>query len=155
VAFSPNGAWLAMATTNGRVRVRSLRNPDTQPIQFEAAGLVKSITFTPDSRNLVSVGSKGAQLWDLEDPNSPPAVFESQSPASAAFSPDGKRMAIIEFSGKVGVWNLGIAAADYFCTRVSRNLSKDEWRVYVGEGIPYERTCPALPPGVGTPGRTK
>jgi len=35
------------------------------------------------------------------------------------------------------------------CTRVWRNLSMDEWRLYVGENIPYERTCPSLPPGTG------
>ncbi|HEY6340699.1 MAG TPA: hypothetical protein VIY49_04335 [Bryobacteraceae bacterium] len=34
---------------------------------------------------------------------------------------------------------------------VGHNLSMDEWRTYVGEGIPYQRTCPNLVPGPGAP----
>jgi hypothetical protein len=37
------------------------------------------------------------------------------------------------------------------CQLVWRNLSMDEWRQFVGDGIPYERTCPNLPFGEGAP----
>ena len=49
------------------------------------------------------------------------------------------------------LWPLWTAAADYLCTRVWRNHSIEEWRFSIGEGIPYQRTCPNLPPGIGTP----
>ena len=31
------------------------------------------------------------------------------------------------------------------CEKVWRNLTLDEWQRFVGEDIPYERTCPKLP----------
>jgi hypothetical protein len=35
---------------------------------------------------------------------------------------------------------------------IGNNLSMDEWRLYVGADIPYQRTCANLPPGTGAPG---
>jgi hypothetical protein len=70
-----------------------------------------------------------------------------------AFSPDGEHLAAAGVG--IVVWPLWKAAADYLCTRVWRNLSMDEWNFYIGEGIPYERTCPNLPPGPGAPGAPK
>jgi len=52
-------------------------------------------------------------------------------------------------TGRLVVWRLWSEAADYLCSRVWRNLSINEWRLYTGESIPYERTCPKLPPGQG------
>jgi hypothetical protein len=43
--------------------------------------------------------------------------------------------------------------ADLVCSRVRRNLTLEEWRQLVGdpEQIPYQSTCPNLPPGEGAP----
>jgi hypothetical protein len=66
---------------------------------------------------------------------------------STAISDNGEYLAIGDAEGNIWLWRLWTAAADYLCTRVSRNLSIKEWRYYVGESIPYERTCPDLPAG--------
>ena len=39
--------------------------------------------------------------------------------------------------------------ADMVCEKVQRNLSQKEWNWFMGDDIPYERTCPNLPPGEG------
>jgi hypothetical protein len=41
--------------------------------------------------------------------------------------------------------------AELVCTRVWRNLTLDEWRLFVGdpEQVPYQSTCPDLLPGEG------
>jgi hypothetical protein len=62
-----------------------------------------------------------------------------------AFSPDGARIAAGGLDGTARVWRLWSTAAEFLCTRIWRNLSSEEWRFYVGQDIPYERTCPALP----------
>jgi hypothetical protein len=35
--------------------------------------------------------------------------------------------------------------ANLVCEKVWRNLTLEEWRQFVAEDIPYERTCPNLP----------
>ena len=41
--------------------------------------------------------------------------------------------------------------AEMICQKVWRNLTMQEWRQFVSPDIPYERTCPNLPPGEGAP----
>jgi WD40 repeat protein len=90
-------------------------------------------------------------MWDLREPNSPPIVFKPGNAAirSVTVSKDGTHLAIGDADGNVWLYRVWSAAADYLCTRVSRNLSVEEWKVHVGESIPYERTCPTLPAGTG------
>jgi hypothetical protein len=39
---------------------------------------------------------------------------------------------------------------DEACARLTRNLTPEEWRQYLGDE-PYRKTCPNLPPGEGAP----
>jgi len=41
----------------------------------------------------------------------------------------------------VGSWQ------DRACSIANRNLTKPEWRQFVGDDLPYLPTCPQLPPG--------
>jgi hypothetical protein len=70
-----------------------------------------------------------------------------------AFSPDGQMLALGSADGSVRLWVARTETlADEVCQQVRRNLTLDEWRRFVGEAIPYEPTCPNLPPGAGAPG---
>ncbi len=40
---------------------------------------------------------------------------------------------------------MGGCNADMVCDRVSRNLTYQEWQEFVGENIPYQKTCDNLP----------
>jgi hypothetical protein len=100
----------------------------------------------------------GIEMWDLRNPSAPAVLILGRIPTrilnmrAVSFSADGKRLTAGNLDGAVVVWRLGLDAADYLCKHVWRNLSMNEWSQYVGDDIPYERTCPALPPGVGAPG---
>jgi hypothetical protein len=116
--------------------------------------------FSPEGGELAFISdNEGAMLLDLQSQGRQPILFERQpNTSSHAIFLDGANLAIISGSqsaGNVHVWPVWSTAADFLCTRVWRNLSKTEWTQYIGEGIPYERTCPALPPGVGAPGAPK
>jgi WD40 repeat protein len=58
-----------------------------------------------------------------------------------SFSPDGRHLAAPSFDGLTTVWDLSpdhcLAAA---CALVGRNLTRDEWRQYVGSSG-YRATC--------------
>jgi WD40 repeat protein len=156
IALSKDNRRLAVGTED--VRVRDLRNPARPPLLlrgFPGQG-VGALAFSPEGELLAGgtwTGYHGTtQLWDLRNPTTPPVSLPGPV-SSIAFAPDGQHLVVGGNDGSVRLWSLGSAAADYLCTRVWRNLSMDEWRLYVGESIPYERTCPGLPPGAGVPGR--
>jgi WD40 repeat protein len=105
----------------------------------------------------------GIEMWDLRNPSAPAVVLQAPNAmklrgvlnfGALSFSSDGKRLTTGSRNGSVVVWRISSGASDYLCERVWRNLSIDEWSQYLGEGIPYERTCPNLPSGVGAPGAT-
>jgi WD40 repeat protein len=54
-----------------------------------------------------------------------------------------------------GTIRLSIAESDALatmaCAKIWRNLSQAEWDRFVGPEVPYQSTCPELPPGEGAP----
>jgi serine/threonine protein kinase/WD40 repeat protein len=149
LAFSPDGERLA-ASVPGRVQVWDLR--DLYKKLWQQFPGSSPVAFSPDGKELATSADGFVRIWDLQNPAAPaldlpwPASVPNV-PNALSFSPDGMRLSAGTWLGTVVVWRLWSAAADYLCSRVWRNLSIQEWRLNVGEGIPYESTCPALPPG--------
>ena len=60
----------------------------------------------------------------------------------ASSSVDGTVL-IRDFRGDVEEWRRAA------CRRARRNLTQAEWERFVGVELPYQETCPELPPGRG------
>jgi len=51
---------------------------------------------------------------------------------------------------EIRAWPTRIEAmADNICKYVKRNFSKDEWDIFVGDDLSYEKTCAEFPIGEG------
>ena len=108
--------------------------------------------FTPSPLLPTATGSPPPALTTPYPPAAPPVALSTFG--RVFFAPAGNHLASANEDG-VRIWPLWSAAADSLCTRVWRNLSMEEWKFYIGEGLPYERTCPNRPPGAGAPGGPK
>ena len=68
MAFSPDGAYLALALPDGTIRLQSgPREDDLLAVLDGVQGEVDGLRFSPDSRRLAALGADNAvHIWDLE-----------------------------------------------------------------------------------------
>ena len=65
-----------------------------------------------------------------------------------AFSPDGKLLAVAGVETLGMLWDVDPAVwRERACAIVGRNLSREEWNLYLPPGTPYRATCPEWPTG--------
>jgi len=146
VAFSPDGEWLATGSLEGAVRVWGAATGE-EIMWGTHDGKVNDVVFSPDGEWVASAGDdRTARVWDVETGEEIARMTQGGPVASVAFSPDGQRLATGSWDGTARVWKIESEnlVADA-CTRLSRNLTWDEWMSYIGEEEAYQRTCSNLP----------
>lgn len=103
-------------------------------------------TFSPDGSVIaVTEGSNGVneRIWVWDWANETP-IMMLEGAGDPQFTPDGERL-ISETGRQVKIWRWRtedlIAEA---CSRIERNLTKDEWHAFIGTED-RQKTCQALP----------
>jgi len=114
---------------------------------------VSALAFSSDGKTLASGAFDGTiMLWDLETNRPLGNAFHGHTDYVEAltFSADGKFLASYARDGRLLLWDIDPAVwAVRACRVANRNLSLAEWKRYVGDLVPYHRTCPGLPDGEG------
>jgi WD40 repeat protein len=151
VEFSPSGRFIAygvddIANKRGLVKMYTLATRESRQFSGHKAG-VNAVVFSPDEKLLASAGlDKRLQLYVLDNPDDLPVVMSN----NAGFIWDidfakGSDYLIASCSeSEIRVWPTDPSLlAEQICPKLTRNMSQDEWKKYVGntEEIPYEYTC--------------
>lgn len=149
IVYSPDGRNLAIAGgkfSSGHLSVWDLEN-QMEIITLSQPGGVKELAFSPDGRYL-AFASEGyydgsVMIWDVIEKRLVDRIVADYL-YTVTFSPDGKHLLIQDYYTNVYLWRWQaddlIAEA---CSRLSRNLTPEEWHVYFSEEA-YRPTCPNL-----------
>jgi WD40 repeat protein/class 3 adenylate cyclase/energy-coupling factor transporter ATP-binding protein EcfA2 len=164
VAFDPSGRFVAAGGAIGPVRVWGVA--DQRPAYPPLTGHTPPITgasFDPTGSFLATTSLfGGTRLWD-------PAtglgygdeLIGTARPASLlpsidlpflwlrnSFSPDGKLLAVAGLETRATLWDVDPAVwRRRACAIVGRNLSREEWNLYLPSRTPYRATCAEWPTG--------
>jgi WD40 repeat protein len=105
-----------------------------------------SLAWSPDSQTLASGHVDGVvRVWDVATGREIARVkFHIDVVKALAFSPGGEWLASAGYDGKLVVWRPRTEdLMTEACSRLTRNLTLEEWQQYLGEEK-YEETCPYL-----------
>ena len=153
VAFSPDGHTLASGSWDNSVRLWDLTDPahPGQPLTGHT-GTVLSVAFSPDGHTLASGGADTTvRLWNLTDPAHPaplgePLTGHTDAVDSVAFSPDGHTLASGSVDHTVRLWPTPLdATVAALCSKLTSNISHQQWHDRISPTIGYITLCPNLP----------
>jgi WD40 repeat protein/energy-coupling factor transporter ATP-binding protein EcfA2 len=150
VKFNPENNLLAIGDADGTVELWDIDLHKKLSEVKAHSGQVNDIQFNTSLKQMATAGNdKKLKIFNIEDPTDltePPVTLSDNEGFVLVmqFSPDGQMIV----SGESGGGNNLIrrpSHVDYLvhdiCNMVSRNMTQEEWNVYVGKDIPLEKTC--------------
>lgn len=161
VVFSDDGKFMAFGDQDGVVVIWGLvfglqQGPNLTG--FRAP--VTDLEFSPDKRLLIgTTTNKQVRMWDIRNPYDLPTIltdYDGKDEAGwvydASFSPDGKYFLTAAGDGNIRRYPTSAHdMAEEISSHISfGNMSKNEWKQYVGDpddekkGIPYVETVKGI-----------
>jgi WD40 repeat protein len=147
VDISPDGKFIvAGCDSRGHsIYVWEIRTGKEVLHLYHDAGIY-SIDFSPDGEYILSSSQDlTVRVWDAES-GEELSRLSGIGATTVSFSPDGNYVYGGDYYENVHVWQWDpdalIAEA---CSSVDRNLTREEWRKYIGDALPYQAVCLNLP----------
>ena len=88
------------------------------------------------------------QIWESANLSGRPVILQDLSTwvLSISFNDSGDKIYTGNKNNKIQIWETAtIPMTEGLCSKLTRNLTLDEWSNYVAPDINYEKTCPDLP----------
>jgi WD40 repeat protein len=145
IAVAKESNTVAIGDRNGGLRLFTLFSNQPARSLIGHTSTINSLVFSADGRFLASgSGDKTVRLWNRRDLNQQPIRLSDHEDWvwSVAFTSDNQSlMAGTQFK-QIKAWPTQIEAmGNTLCGKLSRNLSKEEWDIFVGEDIEKVITC--------------
>jgi WD40 repeat protein len=163
IAFDPDEGLVAAGGAIGPVRVWRMADhrPAFPPLTGHT-GPITGLSFGGESLLATTTFFGVTRLWDPANgegyggelvASAKPASLQPEVklaflPLRNAFSPDRKLLAVGGLDSRAMLWQVDPAVwRRRACAIVGRNLSREEWKLYLPSGTPFRPTCPEWPTG--------
>jgi WD40 repeat protein/ABC-type oligopeptide transport system ATPase subunit len=130
--------------------VVKLLDMDTRKVK-ELSGHKSGITdleFSPDGLLLASAGlDRKLQMWVVDHENDLPILMDNNNGYvwDISFTKDSEYLVASCNEGEIRFWPTDPRMlAEQVCPKLKRNMTPEEWEIYVGNNIGYESTCQSL-----------
>jgi WD domain, G-beta repeat len=154
VTFSPDGTRLASGSRDQTVRLWDVATgqPVGEPLTGHT-GVVCDVAFSPDGKRLASSSYDGTvRIWDLNARDtSETLIGHTNAVHGVAFSADGKRLVSASQDNTARSWDadgdepFSGTDCERLCAKLTYNMSREQWRVWVSPDIDYIPACADLP----------
>lgn len=146
LAFHPRQPILMSGGSDGKIIQWRLNKTIEKQQGWPAHdAAINAITFSRDGRWLATGGSdKKVKLWNFDESRYMPTLEFTHAAFvwSVAFNADASLLAAGCDDKNVYLWQTQTAAlAEKVCRKVKRNLTRNEWRTFIGDNIEYEKSC--------------
>lgn len=143
--YNHAGNWLVLGASNGDLKI--LNAETYQEIQDLEGGRfqINDIDFVDNDQLMATASQDGTvRLWDCVDLNNQPIeLTDHESWAlSNTFSPDNtKLVSTSKDKDRIIIWPTKIEyLAEELNGLITRNMTREEWNIYVAEDIDYQKT---------------
>lgn len=151
IVYSNNGKLLAIGDEMGAIKIWDIEKsaPMANPTGHRAR--INDLKFDPRDQVLASASFDGSvRMWDLEHLNEQPITLRDHNSWvwSVAFTPRGDKIITGCVDNMIRIYPTNIEEmAEKVCSQIKRNMTSDEWKLFVAKDIKYEQTCGGLPEG--------
>ncbi len=153
VAFHPSRPIVAYGVewVNDKKGTVKLLDVNAKNVMKELGGHkagISDLEFSPDGLLLASAGlDRKVQMWVVDHEEDLPIVMDNNNGYvwSIAFAKGSDYLLASCNNGEIRIWPTDPKMlAEKICPKLSRNMTPEEWRLYVGNNVPYESTCKSL-----------
>ena len=106
---------------------------------------VSAIEFSPDGSLMATASlDRILQMWVVDHEEDLPIVMDNNNGYiwSIGFSKDSDYLLAACADNEIRIWPTNTKMlADIICPSLTRSMTKEEWDIYVGEKIQFEKTC--------------
>ena len=145
ITINRNGSRIAMGDKSGNIIIL---DPNSGRVISRVKGhssRVLDINYSPDNTQLASSSFDGTiRIWNARDLTESPVIITAHESwvFAIAFSPDGRNLVSSSENGDIYFWSTRTKYfADEMCNVISRNFTDQEWDIYVGMDVDYQKTC--------------
>ncbi|WMN12197.1 High-affnity carbon uptake protein Hat/HatR [Marivirga salinae] len=140
--------FLTIGDVNGGVRLFSDYDFSNSNSLTGHIGGIDELKISENGAAMLSAGKdKTVRVWNLSEITQAPIVLSDHGDWvwSTDFSVNNEWIFSVSEDGMVHVWPYSIdLMGNQLCDELDRNMTTTEWATYVGQDLPYEKTCENL-----------